>query len=147
MQTGVRELVSCFNKIHLNQHAWACHSSANVERSTTTVKRLEWFFLGAQRNAICIEGLHFRGTRLAGDTCLSMKQSLKSDIVTYQRNRGLSTAQKSTRWSLSSTQMKKKKTKISETSFSNLEVLGGIERIVREAWLLGDYGSLWGFWL
>lgn len=59
MQTGVRDLVLHFNKIHLNQHVWACHSSLSVEYSTT-VKKLEWFFLGAQRNAICIEGLHFR---------------------------------------------------------------------------------------
>ena len=38
----------------------------------------------------------------------------------------------------------KKKTKISETSFSKLEVLGGMERVVREAWLLGDYGTVFG---
>lgn len=37
-----------------------------------------------------------------------------------------------------------KETKISETSFSDLEVLGGIERVVREVWLLGDYGTVFG---
>lgn len=43
MQTGVRDLVLHFNKIHLNQHVWACHSSLSVEYSTT-VKKLECFF-------------------------------------------------------------------------------------------------------
>lgn len=146
MQTGVRELVSCFNKIHLNQHAWACHSSANVERSTTTVKRLEWFFLGAQRNAICIEGLHFRGTRLAGDTCLSTKQSLKSDIVTYQRNRGLSTAQKSTRWSsiiYPNERNKNLRDFIFKTGSLRRDRKSS-ERGVAFRWL---WHSLWGFWL